>query len=88
MEFPEGDTRATTARNKNGKPVILTTHHLDGDKANCEWTNLLSCCQRCHLHIQAVWQPGGVIPWPTVPQWIIDRALPFRVIEQLGLFGE
>lgn len=31
----------------------LTVHHLDGDKANCEWWNLAALCQRCHLKIQA-----------------------------------
>ena len=31
---------------------ILTVHHFDGDKANCEWWNLLALCQRCHLSIQ------------------------------------
>ena len=31
---------------------ILTVHHLDGDKANCSWWNLLALCQRCHLSIQ------------------------------------
>ena len=30
----------------------LTVHHLDGDKANCEWWNCPALCQRCHLHIQ------------------------------------
>lgn len=32
---------------------VLTTHHFDGDKANCVWWNLLALCQRCHLSIQA-----------------------------------
>jgi hypothetical protein len=32
---------------------ILTTHHLDGNKANCRWWNLAPLCQRCHLYIQA-----------------------------------
>lgn len=32
---------------------ILTVHHLDGNKANCEWWNLLALCQRCHLTIQS-----------------------------------
>ncbi len=32
---------------------ILTVHHFDGDKANCEWWNLLALCQRCHLTIQS-----------------------------------
>lgn len=32
---------------------VLTVHHLDGDKGNCRWWNLLPLCQRCHLYIQA-----------------------------------
>jgi hypothetical protein len=32
---------------------ILTTHHLDGDKSNDAWWNLLPLCQVCHLKIQA-----------------------------------
>ena len=32
---------------------MLTVHHLDGDKTNCEWWNLPPLCQRCHLKIQA-----------------------------------
>lgn len=35
----------------------LTVHHMDGDKANCRWWNLLPLCQVCHLTIQ-----GKVIP--------------------------
>lgn len=31
---------------------ILTVHHLDGDKGNCRWWNLVALCQRCHLEIQ------------------------------------
>lgn len=31
---------------------VLTVHHLDGDKANNVWWNLLALCQRCHLRIQ------------------------------------
>lgn len=40
---------------------ILTTHHLDGDKSNDEWWNLLALCQRCHLQIQARVDPET--PW-------------------------
>lgn len=36
---------------------IGTVHHMDGDKANCRWWNLLPLCQRCHLEIQ-----GRVVP--------------------------
>ncbi|GAH88897.1 unnamed protein product, partial [marine sediment metagenome] len=28
---------------------MLTVHHLDGNKANCEDWNLAALCQRCHL---------------------------------------
>jgi hypothetical protein len=31
---------------------VLTVHHLDGDKANCEDWNLAALCQRCHLRVQ------------------------------------
>jgi len=31
---------------------ILTVHHLDGNKGNCRWWNLVALCQRCHLEIQ------------------------------------
>jgi 5-methylcytosine-specific restriction endonuclease McrA len=31
---------------------VLTVHHMDGDKANCVWWNLLALCQRCHLRFQ------------------------------------
>lgn len=33
-------------------PAVLTVHHLDGNKANCEDWNLAALCQRCHLKIQ------------------------------------
>ena len=36
-----------------GKQRILTVHHLDGDKANVRWWNLLALCQACHLTVQA-----------------------------------
>ena len=31
---------------------ILTVHHLDSDKGNCRWWNLVSLCQQCHLRMQ------------------------------------
>lgn len=36
---------------------ILTVHHLDGNKANCSWWNLLVLCQRCHLTVQGNVKP-------------------------------
>lgn len=32
---------------------MLTVHHMDGDKSNCQWFNLLALCQVCHLSFQA-----------------------------------
>lgn len=32
---------------------LLTVHHLDGDKTNCLWWNLIATCQACHLSVQA-----------------------------------
>jgi len=32
---------------------VLTVHHLDGKKRNCEPWNLAALCQRCHLSVQA-----------------------------------
>jgi len=40
---------------------VLTTHHMDGDKSNDEWWNLLPLCQVCHLQVQAKVDPE--IPW-------------------------
>jgi len=31
---------------------VLTVHHIDGDKSNCDPLNLVALCQRCHLHFQ------------------------------------
>ncbi len=37
---------------------VLTVHHCDGDKSNCEWWNLLALCQRCHLSVQGRVNPN------------------------------
>lgn len=42
---------------------ILTVHHLDGNKANCRWWNLVALCQRCHLQIQGRVRMERVWPW-------------------------
>jgi hypothetical protein len=31
---------------------MLTVHHIDLNKSNCNWWNLAALCQRCHLQIQ------------------------------------
>ena len=52
---------------------VLTVHHLDGDKSNCSDENLVALCQRCHLHIQAVYVVGQIslIPY----SWAVARGL-------------
>lgn len=62
--FPERKLAFCTERcthAPDGKLRVLTVHHLDGDKANSRWWNLLALCQACHLSIQ-----GRVVlerPW-------------------------
>lgn len=34
----------------NGKPVVLTTAHLDHDPSNCDERNLRAFCAPCHLY--------------------------------------
>ena len=31
--------------------VVLTVHHIDGDKQNSTKQNLIALCQRCHLRL-------------------------------------
>jgi 5-methylcytosine-specific restriction endonuclease McrA len=31
---------------------MLTVHHIDLNKSNCAWWNLVALCQKCHLQIQ------------------------------------
>lgn len=47
--------RCGVSHNDLGKPdgTMLTVHHLDGNKQNCEAWNLAALCQQCHLRIQA-----------------------------------
>lgn len=87
IEFVPGTTIAREAKRRDGKPMILTCHHLDGNPANCDYTNLVALCQRCHLHVQGKWRPGGVLPpeWG-VPDWIEKRGLEYRQVVQHELF--
>jgi len=53
---------------------VLTVHHLNGDKADCRFENLVALCQRCHLRIQAIYSPGQKLMFEK-PQWMIIRGL-------------
>ena len=52
-------------------PHILTVHHLDGDKGNGRWWNLVALCQRCHLRIQ------GCVRMER--PWILEHTPWFRI---------
>jgi hypothetical protein len=55
---------------------VLTVHHLNGNPADCRRVNLVALCQRCHLHIQAVYRPGQqVLPGIEAPAWMRKRGL-------------
>ena len=88
MTFRVGSSVATEARNRDGKPSILTVHHLNGDKSDCRHENLLVCCQACHLHIQAVWAPGQMLPpaWDGPPAWLSERGLGWLPSAQTNFF--
>ena len=87
MEFVPGTNLAVTERNRNGRPVVGTVHHIDENKQNCSQCNLVYLCQRCHLKAQG-WLPGQYLPlrWSTAPAWIVARGIPYQVNPQLRLF--
>jgi len=53
---------------------MLTVHHLDMNKGNCDYTNLVALCQKCHLRIQATYVPGQLMLFQPYP-WAVKRGL-------------
>jgi hypothetical protein len=47
-----------------GRMLNYGVHHLDGDKSNCRWWNLLATCNSCHLTVQAKVIPERPYLWP------------------------
>lgn len=45
------------AAHNTGNNVILTVHHRDGNPQNCNDSNLIALCRRCHLREQLKLQP-------------------------------
>lgn len=62
---------------------ILTVHHLDGNKANCRWWNLVALCQRCHLTIQGRVRMERVYPWPH-SDWFKPYVAGYYALTYLG----
>lgn len=86
IAFHEGTNIAIKAKNKLGNPIIGTCHHITGDTSDDSYYNVVFLCQRCHLHVQALWKPNWCIPqdWDGVPDWIKKRQLVHAV--QIELF--
>lgn len=54
----------------------LTVHHLNGIKSDCRASNLVALCQRCHLSIEAKYQPGQLtLPLINAPAWLRTRVV-------------
>lgn len=51
----------------DGSGLNYGVHHLDGDKANQAWWNLLALCNSCHLSIQAKVMPEVPYLWEHSP---------------------
>ncbi len=62
---------------------ILTVHHLDGNKANCRWWNLVALCQRCHLTIQSKVNMSQVWPYEH-SEWFKFYAAGYYALHYLG----
>ena len=78
MKFHHGTTKAKTAKRRDGKPMILTVHHIAGEHDHSD-NNLVALCQRCHLRWQH-WKEGDDIPSSVIryPSWLTRRG--FKVM--------
>jgi hypothetical protein len=54
---------------------VLTVHHIDMDKSNCDDNNLVALCQKCHLHWQHRFKMGQLIMSFALPDWLRRRGL-------------
>jgi 5-methylcytosine-specific restriction endonuclease McrA len=80
------DNLALEVKRRDGRPMVLTVHHIDANPANCAMDNLVALCQRCHLKVQR-WRPGQYLKSTTPPSWVEARSLPYKVSPQLELMG-
>ena len=55
------------------KGYTLTVHHLDGEPSNCDDSNLVALCQRCHLHWQSRFVVGQAVMGFARPGWMERR---------------
>lgn len=62
---------------------VLTVHHFDGQKDNCQWWNLLALCQRCHLSVQGRVDPEQPYMFEHA-EWIKPYVAGFYADKYLG----
>lgn len=64
---------------------MLTVHHLDLDKSNCRWWNVIPLCQRCHLRIQG--RVDLARPWVMLPHsaWFKPYVAGYYAWRYLGI---
>ena len=58
---------------------VLTIHHIDGNKLDCRWWNLVALCQRDHLRFQKT--SGPFLP---VQPWALPYIAARNAFEVLG----
>jgi hypothetical protein len=63
---------------------VLTTHHLNGVKADCRWHNLVPLCQRCHLTVQGKVRMDRPWPWEH-SDWFKPYVAAFYAIKYAGV---
>lgn len=92
LAFIPGTNFAVAHKRRDGIPVVGTVHHINGDKANCSYRNLVFLCQKCHYTVHLLgWKPGAVLPriWRNKPpRWVLLRGLEFKLNPQLVLFDD
>jgi hypothetical protein len=62
--------------------------HINGDRADCRWQNLVLLCRDDYSSVVHGWAIGRPMPksWIGVPYWIIRRKLEYAGPQQLLLF--
>ena len=56
--YPDCRVPNYSAHSATGSKVVLTIAHLDHTPENCDSTNLMAWCQRCHLRYDSDHRSG------------------------------
>lgn len=78
--------------NSDNSKTLFGCHHIDHNRANNSLSNIVFLCQRCHLKAhRESWIPNEVLPlrWVNkIPNWIINRNIPYKPNPQKKLWSE